>query len=171
MSQRLEASGFPCLLLISINLSDIAILNINSSDYRCIISLIHWFTISVPVLTLPVFRQLLLRNGNISRLFWNEWTQRAESRWLQQSYFTSISKLVLNVFKIVLYFKSIINSNQIKNYWAIIEGIFYRYSMAFADMLCRFTISYDGLLLKEYVPITQRSLYLKRDSLEHHGNR
>ena len=116
LSQRLEASGFPCLLLISINLSDIAILNINSSDYRCIISLIHWFTISVPVLTLPVFRQLLLRNGNISSLFWNEWTQRAESRWLQQSYFTSISKLVLNVFKMVLYFKSIINTNQIKNY-------------------------------------------------------
>ena len=48
---------------------------------------------SVSVLILPVFRQLLQRNGSISikYLFWNEGTQRADSRWQQQVYFTSIS--------------------------------------------------------------------------------
>ena len=37
---------------------------------------IHGFTISDPVLILPIFRKLLLRNGNISSkcLFWNEQT-------------------------------------------------------------------------------------------------
>ena len=55
--------------------------------------LIRGFTISVSVFSLPVFRQLLLRNGKISSkyLFWNEKTQRADDRWQQQSYFTSTS--------------------------------------------------------------------------------
>ena len=40
---------------------------------------------------LPVFRQLLLRNGNISSkcLIWNEWTQQTDGKWQQESYFTS----------------------------------------------------------------------------------
>ena len=55
--------------------------------------LIRGFTISVSIFSLPVFRQLLLRNGKISSkyLFWNEKTQRADDRWQQQSYFTSTS--------------------------------------------------------------------------------
>ena len=54
-------------------------------------STIHGFTISVPILILLVFRQLLLRNGKISSkfLFWNERTQRADSRRQQESYFRS----------------------------------------------------------------------------------
>ena len=53
--------------------------------------LLHGFTISVLVLILPVFRCLLLRNGNVSSeyLFWNERPQRADSKWQQESYFTS----------------------------------------------------------------------------------
>ena len=53
--------------------------------------LLHGFTISVLVLILPVFRYLLLRNGNVSSeyLFWNERPQRADSKWQQESYFTS----------------------------------------------------------------------------------
>ena len=55
--------------------------------------LLHRFTISVPVLIWPIFWQLLLRNGKIwsKSLFWNEQTQGADSRWEQQSYFTSTS--------------------------------------------------------------------------------
>ena len=43
--------------------------------------------------------------------------------------------------------------------------------MAFTGMLCRFTISYDGLLLKAYVPRTSGSQCLERDCLEHHDER
>ena len=52
---------------------------------------IHGFTILVPVLIWLVFWQLLQRNGKIlsKSLFWNEQTQRADSRWQQESYFTS----------------------------------------------------------------------------------
>ena len=50
---------------------------------------IHGFIISVPVLVLPIFRQLLLRNRKISckSLFWIERTLSANNRWQQQSYF------------------------------------------------------------------------------------
>ena len=65
--------------------------------------------------------------------------------------------LVSNIFKLVLYFNLSIISNQIKCYLAIKKGIFYRYSMAFTGLLGRFTISYDGLLLKEQVSRTQGS--------------
>ena len=56
-------------------------------------STIHRFTVSVPVLILPVFRQLLLINGIISSksLFSNEQTQCLDSRRQRQSYFTSTS--------------------------------------------------------------------------------
>ena len=72
----------------------------------------HGFTISVPVLILSIFipiahlyypfitiTQLLLRNGKISSksVFWIERTQRAISRWQQQSYFRSF----LNNFSII----------------------------------------------------------------------
>ena len=45
---------------------------------------IHGLTTSVPVLILPVFRQFLLRNGNISSksLFW----RRVDGRWQQKSF-------------------------------------------------------------------------------------
>ena len=58
---------------------------------------IQGFTISVPVLILPLFRQLLLRNGKIlsTCLFWNERTQRADSRLQQESLMTNS----LNVYK------------------------------------------------------------------------
>ena len=112
---------------------------------------IHGFTISVPVLILPVFWQLLLRNGKISSkcLFWNERTQRADSRWQQQSYFTSISInfSIIYMFKLVLYFNSVIISNQIKYYLARNRGIFCKYSIA--------TVSNDSFLLKEHVPRIQ----------------
>ena len=65
--------------------------------------------------------------------------------------------LVLYIFKLLLYFNFIINSNQIKYYLTIIEGIFCRYSMAFIGVLRRFTISYDCLLLEEHVPRIQGS--------------
>ena len=41
--------------------------------------------------------------------------------------------------------------------------------MAFTGMLCRFTISYDSLLLQEHVPRTQGSQCLEHDCFEHHG--
>ena len=78
---------------------------------------------------------------------------------------------VLYIYKLVLYFNSTINNNQIKYHLAIIEQIFCRYSIAFTDMLCRFTISYDSLLLKEHVPRTEGSWCLERDCLDHHGER
>ena len=66
--------------------------------------------------------------------------------------------LVLYNFKLVLYFNWIIISNQIKYYLPIKELIFCWYSMAFTGMLCRFTISYYSLLLKEHVPRTQKEV-------------
>ena len=60
--------------------------------------------------------------------------------------------LVLYISKLVVYLNSIINRNQIKDYLAVIEGIFCRFTMAFIGMLCRFTISCGSLLLKERVP-------------------
>ena len=80
---------------------------------------IHGFTTSVPVLILPAFWQLLLRNKKSSSkcLFWNKQTQRADNRWEQKSYFTStlISlTLVLYNSKMALCFNWIIN--QTKHY-------------------------------------------------------
>ena len=43
--------------------------------------------------------------------------------------------------------------------------------MAFTGMLCRFTINYVGLLLKEYVPRIQENYCLKPDCLEHNGEK
>ena len=40
--------------------------------------------------------------------------------------------------------------------------------MAFTGMLCRFTIIYYGLLLKEYLPRTQGSQCFEPDCLKHH---
>ena len=60
-------------------LNDFKISKVIESGYS---DQIHGFTISVPVHVLPVFRQLLLRNRNISSksFFWNKWTQHADSR-------------------------------------------------------------------------------------------
>ena len=57
------------------------------------------FAISVPVLILPIFRRLLLRNSKFSSkcLFSNEQMQRADSRSQQQTYYKSI----LNKFDII----------------------------------------------------------------------
>ena len=57
---------------------------------------------------------------------------------------TSQLTLALHILKLVSYFNSIIISNQIKYYLAIIRC-----------MLFRFTISHDSLLLKEYAPRAQ----------------
>ena len=56
-------------------------------------SILHGFTISVLVLVLPIFPQLLLRNEKIlsKSLLSIEWTQHVNSRWQQRSYFTSFS--------------------------------------------------------------------------------
>ena len=47
-----------------------------SVGFKFIKAIIHGFRISVPVLILSIFWQLLLRNGKILSicLFWNEWT-------------------------------------------------------------------------------------------------
>ena len=52
---------------------------------------IHGLTTSVTVFILPVFGQLLLRNGKIlsKSLFWKERTWRADSRSQHESHFTS----------------------------------------------------------------------------------
>ena len=98
--------------------------------------LIHGYTISVPVLILAVFRQLLLRNGKISSksLFWNERTQRADSRKVTSQ--APQVTLVLYILKLVLYFNLNIISNQIKYYLAInrrnflqIQYGFYRHAL------------------------------------------
>ena len=41
--------------------------------------------------------------------------------------------------------------------------------MAFTAMLHKFSVSYNGLYLKEQVPRTQGTQCLERDFLEHHG--
>ena len=64
-------------------------------DWLCFLSLksYRYFcsSSSISVLILSVFRHLLLRNWKISSksLFWNKWTQHADRRWQQESYFTS----------------------------------------------------------------------------------
>ena len=62
-------------------------------EYQNLWSTLHRFTNSVPVLILPIFWKLFLRNGKIlsKPLFWNKQTQHADSRWQQHSYFTSTS--------------------------------------------------------------------------------
>ena len=65
--------------------------------------------------------------------------------------------LVVCIFKLALYFNSIIISNQINYYLVINGGDFLQIEYGFMGMPCRYTISYDGLLLKEHVPRTQGS--------------
>ena len=94
---------------------------------------IHGFTISVLVLILPVFRQLLLWNGKIwsKYLLWNVRTKRADSKGQQESYFTST---LINF--------SIIISNQTKHYLPInrdnfpqIQYGFYGHALQFRYLL------------------------------------
>ena len=118
---------------------------------------IHGFTISFPVLILPVFRQLLLRTEKFRVYLCFETSMQTAD---DNSKVTSQAPLVtsvLYIFKLVLYFNSSIISNQIKHYLAIKGRNFLQIHMAFTGMLCRFTISYHGLLLKEHVPRTQGS--------------
>ena len=115
------------------------------------------FTISFPVLILPVFRQLLLRTEKFPVYLCFETSMQTAN---DNSKVTSQAPLVtsvLYIFKLVLYFNSSIISNQIKHYLAIKGRNFLQIHMAFTGMLCRFTISYHGLLLKEHVPRTQGS--------------
>ena len=87
-------------------------------SYRYLFLLIHRFTISVLVLVLPVFLQLLLRNRKILSkfLFRNGWTQHADSRWQQEGYFTSTLIFSIIYFQIGIIFQWIIISNQTKYY-------------------------------------------------------
>ena len=112
------------------------------------INTIHGFTISVPVLILTIFWQLLLRNGKMSSkcLFWKERTYAA-----------------LNLY----YLDATVISNQIKYYltknrenFPEVQYVFYRYALL-ADLL--------WLIVKEYLPRTQQNL--ERDCLEHHCER
>ena len=81
MKKFSEQTGFNCSVFSRIE--------IEYGDFQAI----HGISISVPVLILPVFRELLLRYGKLlsKSLFWNERKQRADSRWQQESYFTSTS--------------------------------------------------------------------------------
>ena len=106
------------------------------------------------------FSAIVLRNGKISSksLFWNKQKQCADSRWKQQSYFTSIS-INFSIFKLVVYFSSIIIS-QIKYYLVINRGsflqiqcYFYRHAL---EIHCHL-LTYDGVLLKKYIPRTKGS--------------
>ena len=99
----------------------------------------HGFTISVLVLILPVFRHLLLWNGKIlsKYLFWNVRTKRPDSKWQQESYFTS----TLIYFSIIIS-NWIIISNQTKHYLLInrdnfpqIQYGFYGHALQFRYLL------------------------------------
>ena len=72
---------------------------------------IRGFTLSISVLILHIFRQLLLWNRKISSksLLWFKPMQRADSN---NSYFTNIS--VLHIFKVVLYVDSPVINSQIR---------------------------------------------------------
>ena len=91
------------------------------------------FTISVPVFILPVFPQLLLRNGKICFEMSEHSVQTADYNSKYTSQALQLT-LVLHIFK----------------FRRVIEGVFSRHSMVFTDMLCRFTMSHDYLLLKEH---------------------
>ena len=83
---------------------------------------INGFTISVSVLILPAFRQLLLRNKIISSISLVETSERSVQTADNKSKFTSQAPqvtLVLFIFKLIFYFNSSIISNQIKYYLAI----------------------------------------------------
>ena len=106
------------------------------------ITAIHGFTISVQVLIFPFF--------SCKSLLWNEQTQRADSRWQQQSYFTTTS---INFS--IIYFQ--IGIMLQLNYQWPNQVLLSRYSMVLKGILFWFTFSYDSLLLKERVPKTQGS--------------
>ena len=82
---------------------------------------------SVSVLILPVFRQLLQRNGSISvkYLFWNK---GADSKVISQAFWLT---LVLYVFKLVLHFNSTIAKNQITYHLARNRGNFLQIQSCF----------------------------------------
>ena len=106
---------------------------------------------------LPVFWELLLRNGNISSkfLFWYKRTQHAGTKWQQKSYFTSTSiTLALYIFKLVLYFNSIIISNKLKYCLAINRGNFLQDTVwflqaCFADLLSAMMACYWKSMYQE----------------------
>ena len=97
------------------------------------------FAISVPVLILPIFRRLLLRNSKFSSkcLFSNEQTQRADSRWQQQTYYKSIlNKFDIIQFQIALNLDTTAISNQIKYYLTTNKGnACMLLQVCFADLL------------------------------------
>ena len=82
----------------------------------------HGFTISVSVLLLPIFQQLLLRKRKISRTLCFE-TSEGSVQTADDNYKDTLEALrltlVSNIFKLVLYFNSIIISNQIKYHLAL----------------------------------------------------
>ena len=87
-------------------------------------------------------------------LFWNERTQRAHSRWQQESYFTNFSIIYFQI-GIIFQLNYYIPVTKPSITYKQKEITFCRYNMAFTGMLCRFTIRYDSLLLKEHVQRTQ----------------
>ena len=89
------------------------------------------FTISFPVLILPVFRQLLLRTEKFPvYLCFETSMQTANDNSKEAPLVTS----VLYIFKLVLYFNSSIISNQIKHYLAIKGRNFLQIHMAFTGI-------------------------------------
>ena len=114
----------------------------------------------------PFFWWLLLRNGKISSksLFWNDRTQRSDSRWQKQSYFTStwikfsityfhdlFSNWYYTLTQLLSVTKQVLLSNKLTEYSAETVWLLQAW---FANLL---GISYDSLLLKEHVPSTQGS--------------
>ena len=90
----------------------------------------HGFTISVPVLILPVFRQLLHSEHSVKTAANNS---TVTSQVLQLT-------LVLYIIKLVLYFDSIIYNNQIKchvaiNIWLFSADTVWLLQACFADLL------------------------------------
>ena len=100
---------------------------------------IHGYTVSVPVLILPIILVVVVKKWrNFDKIFVlnraHEQTHRPNSRWQQQSYFTSFLNNFATYFRIGITFHSTVISNKIK-YQGIrrnlIEVIFCRRTMAF----------------------------------------
>ena len=78
-------------------------------------------------------------------------------------YFTEV--LVVNIFKLVLYFNCTISTTKSGITKRRLEGIFWRFSLAISLQI------HYRLLLKEYSLGTYENYCLERSSLEHHGAR
>ena len=98
-------------------------------------TVIHGFTISVPVLILPVFREKFRVNVCFETSEHSMQAADDNSKVISQAFQLT---LVLNNFKLALYFNSVIINNQIKYYLTRNRGNFMQIQYGFTDMLCHF---------------------------------